>query len=86
MRLFSMLNGDVTDFKNIVMTTCIYELISTAVRPSLKSNRKAMNRNWSNKTKTGNKYYIQTKDNENIWPTERAAIYQKVATQQPKPN
>ena len=57
-----------------------------------KSNRKAMNRNWSNqkanpalKTKAGiNKYYKYTKYNENKLLTERAAISQKVATQQPK--
>ena len=28
-----------------------------------------------------NKYYQLTKDNENIWSTERAAIFLKVATQ-----
>ena len=61
---------------------------------SKKSNRKAMNRNWSNqkentalKTKTGkSKYYKWTKYNENKLLTERAAISQKVATQQPKLN
>ena len=53
-----------------------------------------MNRNWSNQKANPllkpnwkvNKNYKLTKGNENIWPTERAAIFQKVATQQPKPN
>ena len=57
-----------------------------------KSNRKAMDRNWSNqktnpalKTKRElNIYYKYTKYNENKLLTERAAISQKVATQQPK--
>ena len=59
----------------------------------IESNRKAMKRNWSNqkadpalKTKMGNKYYKKTKYNENKLLTERAAIFQKVATQQPKLN
>ena len=59
-----------------------------------KSNRKAMNRNWSNKRQIPllkpkreiNKYYKLTKYNENKLLTERAAISQKVATQQPKLN
>ena len=59
-----------------------------------KTNRKAMNRNWSNqkanpalKTKREiNKIYKLTKYNENKLLTERAAISQKVATQQPKLN
>ena len=49
-----------------------------------------MNRNWGNlkanpalKTKMGNnKNHKYTKYNENKWPTEWAAISQKVATQQ----
>ena len=53
-----------------------------------------MNRNWSNqkanpalKTKREiNKYYKKTKYNEDKLLTERAAISQKVATQQPKLN
>ena len=53
-----------------------------------------MNRNWSNQMPNPdpkpkreiNKYYKQTKDKENKWPTERAAISPKVATQQPQPN
>ena len=51
-----------------------------------------MNRNWSNQKpnpalqpKWGI-IKIQTNYKENIWPTEWAAISQKVATQQPKPN
>ena len=61
---------------------------------SIKSNRKAMSRNWGNqkanpalKTKREiNTYYKSTKYNENKLLTERAAIFQKVATQQPKLN
>ena len=53
-----------------------------------------MNRNWSNqkanpalKTKAGNKNILQIdKMQENKLLTERAAISQKVATQQPKLN
>ena len=53
-----------------------------------------MNRNWGNqkanpapKTETGNKYILQIdKYNENKLITERAAISQKVVTQQPKLN
>ena len=58
------------------------------------SNKKAMNRNYSNqmanptlKTKMGNNQnHKQTRYNENKWLTEWAAISQKVVTQQPKPN
>ena len=58
------------------------------------SNEKAMNRNQSNqkanptlKTKTGNNQnHKQTRYSENKWLTEWAAISQKVATKQPKPN
>ena len=55
-----------------------------------KSNRKAMNRNWAIKSQIpllkqeNKKNYKYTKYNDNIWLTERAAISQKVATQQPK--
>ena len=53
-----------------------------------------MNRNQSNqmanptlKTKMGNNQnHKQTRYNENKWPTEWAAISQKVVIQQPKPN
>ena len=53
-----------------------------------------MNRNWSNhkqisalKTKLGNNLNNkETKYNENTWPTELAAISQKAATKQVKPN
>ena len=62
--------------------------------PYNESNRKAMNRNWSNqkanpapKTKAGNKLILQIdKMQYNKLLTERAAISQKVATQQPKLN
>ena len=55
-----------------------------------------MNRNWSNQISRQipllkpnweiNKYYKKTQYNENKLLTERAAISQKVATQQPKLN
>ena len=55
-----------------------------------KSNRKAINRNWSNQKANPkgeiNEYYKKTKYNENKLLTEQAAISQKVATQQPKLN
>ena len=59
-----------------------------------KSNIKANNRNWSNQKANPtlkpkreiNQYYKLTKYNKNKLLTERAAISQKVATQQPKLN
>ena len=65
-----------------------------SMHKSNKSNKKEMNRNWSNqkanpalKTKREiNKYYKWTKYNGNKLLTQRAAISQKVATQQPKLN
>ena len=59
------------------------------------STRKAINRNWSNqkphltlKTKKINnlKNTNRPKYNENKWPIEWAAIFQKVSTQHPKQN
>ena len=58
------------------------------------SNRKEMHRNWGDQKANPalkpkreiNKYYKYTKYNENNLLTERAAISQKVATQQPKLN
>ena len=64
----------------IAMQKCNHN--RTVVSLKSKSNRKAMNRNCSNQKPNPalypkreiNKYYKKTKDNENIWPTERAAI------------
>ena len=52
----------------------------------MKGNKSNEKPNLASKTKPGNKYYKLTKDNDRKWPTKRAAIFQKVATQQTKPN
>ena len=83
--------GDTNEPSNYRGITLLSTLGNKHVR---KSNRKAINRNWSNqranpalKTKSGkNKYDKQKQYNEDKLLTERAAISQKVATQQPKLN
>ena len=80
--------------KTIIPTCIVNNIRDFGTMRHTKSNKNAINRNWSYrnpnfalKTQVGKITKIrQSKYNENIWSTKRAALSQKVATQQPKPN